>query len=149
MKRILNLAYGSNIGAQLLSRCPGAKFVGITVLKDWELLFAAQEHHDFGVATIRPCLGSYVPVAIWELTPEHERILDRYEGVDQHVYYKKTFSVEIDGQFEEAFAYIMTGGEKCLPNHYYYTVIIEGYIQRGFDLGILSKAVSNSCMGSL
>lgn len=148
MKRKLNLAYGSNIGDQLLSRCPGAKFVGTTVLEDWELLFAAQEHHEFGVATIQPCPGSSVPVSIWELTPEHERILDRYEGVDQ-VYYKKTFSVEIDGKLEEAFAYIMTGGEKCLPNHYYYTVIIEGYIQRGFDLEILSKAVSNSCMGSL
>lgn len=151
MKRRLNLAYGSNIGDQMLSRCPGAKFLGTSVLDNWELLFAAKEHHDFGVATIRPCQGSYVPVVIWELTPEHERVLDRYEGVDQDVYHKETFWVwvEIDGEFEETFAYIMTGGEKCLPNHFYYTTIISGYIQRGFNLAVLTEAVRNSCVVSL
>lgn len=48
------------------------------------------------------------------------------------------------GQLQDAFAYVMTGGKTSLPNHFYYSAILEGYIERGFDFVILSQAVKIS-----
>ena len=80
MKRYY-IAYGSNLSQeQMARRCPTAKIVGTTTLKDWRLLFN-------GPASIERKEGYEVPVLIWEIMPTDEKSLDRYEGYPS--YYRK------------------------------------------------------------
>lgn len=88
-ERRLYLAYGSNLGDQMLYCCPAAVFKGTTRIENYRLVFRSKGH-DAGVATIEPYPESFVSVAIWEITPTHEQMLDRYEGVDSGSIIRKT-----------------------------------------------------------
>lgn len=81
MVKKLYVAYGSNINLeQMAYRCPNSTVAGTAMLKGYELQF---RHH----ATIEPNEDTEVPVVLWELDPQDERILDRYEGAPK--YYRK------------------------------------------------------------
>ena len=76
MENTLYFAYGSNINLnQMEYRCPDASVVGPVTLENYELLFRRG-----GFATIAPKEGETVQGLLWNLTPECERSLDRYEG---------------------------------------------------------------------
>lgn len=139
MKRIY-LAYGSNMNLeQMALRCPTAKLLGHAVLKDWRLLFRGTDGN--AVATIEPEHGSEVPAVLWELEPEDEAALDRYEGFP-HLYRKETVEVFFKGKHVRAMAYIMNPGWKLgRPGNRYYNVIKQGYESAGFDVSILNQAV--------
>ena len=80
------LAYGSNLNIeQMRYRCPTAKVVGTAIIKDYELLFKGSKTGAY--LTIEKCEGEYVPVGVWEVTPQDELSLDRYEGYP-NFYYK-------------------------------------------------------------
>lgn len=65
-KQRLYIAYGSNLNLeQMAFRCPTAKVVGKSELKDYELLFRGGRRG--AVATVEPKEGSTVPVLIWEI----------------------------------------------------------------------------------
>ena len=65
MDKKLYIAYGSNLNIkQMANRCPTAKIVGTSMLKDWRLLFRGQ--HAGAVATVEPFKGGNVPVLVWE-----------------------------------------------------------------------------------
>ena len=67
MNDIFYLAYGSNLNLkQMTGRCPNAKVVGASQIKNYRLLFRGG--HDSAVATIEPAIGEEVPVLIRELT---------------------------------------------------------------------------------
>ena len=52
---------------------------------------------------------------------------------------------ELKGKWIEAMVYIMNEGWPLgVPSRYYYDVIREGYMDAGFDLSILAKAVRDS-----
>ena len=73
-KKKLYIAYGSNINLeQMAYRCPTAERVSTGFVENYELEFRR-------VATIVPKQDSKVPVLVWELKPEDEKSLDRYEG---------------------------------------------------------------------
>ena len=65
----------------MADRCPGAIYLGNTMLKDWRLIFKS-------VATIEKDLGKYVPVGVFQITIECEKALDIYEDYP-HLYDKK------------------------------------------------------------
>ena len=78
MKRYY-IAYGSNLNVQQMRwRCPGARIIGTSELKDYRLLFKGSKTGSY--LTIEPEMGYTVPVAVWEVSAEDERALDRYEG---------------------------------------------------------------------
>ena len=86
----LYFAYGSNINLdQMAYRCPDAEVVGPVTLEGWELLFRGS-----GVATIGQKDGSTVHGLLWQLTPDCERSLDRYEGYP-HLYGKEPVTVRV------------------------------------------------------
>ncbi|MFA5638394.1 MAG: gamma-glutamylcyclotransferase family protein [Anaerovoracaceae bacterium] len=143
MDKTLYLAYGSNLNLeQMAHRCPTAKPVGATFLKDYALFFRGG--HGGAVATVEPTKGARVPVLVWEITPADEAALDRYEGFP-FLYRKETVRVRLDGKTATVMVYIMnderTPGS---PSCYYYSVILEGYKAAGFDIAILKKAVEDS-----
>ncbi len=135
--RRLYVAYGSNLNLeQMAHRCPTATVVGATVMRNWRLVFN-------GVATIERYLGRKVPVLVWELQPEDETALDRYEGWPR-LYRKESVRVTVGGKQVRAMVYIMNGGYEHPPGAGYYTTIYEGYLSAGFDTHILREAAARS-----
>ena len=134
----LYFAYGSNINLdQMAYRCPDAQVVGPVTLEGWELLFRGS-----GVATIGLKEGSTVHGLLWQLTPDCERSLDRYEGYP-HLYGKEPVTVrDTQGQELTVMAYIMTERYRApaVPPTSYYQGILEGYRQNGLPVAALEKA---------
>ena len=147
----LYVAYGSNLNlAQMAYRCPGATVVGASKLTDYRLLFRGS--HGYGVATVEPCTGHSVPVLLWDITREHEKELDRYEGFP-FLYRKEDIEVVLDGQPVSAMVYIMNTNEGTrgefmgLPSNRYFSTIAEGYASAGFNLDVLKEAEEYSGTG--
>ena len=99
------IAYGSNLNLeQMARRCPTAKVVGSTTLKNYRLMFRGGSHT--AVATVERNQGDEVPVLIWRLQPKDEKALDVYEGWP-HLYRKETLRVTVNGKRLYAMIYIM------------------------------------------
>lgn len=147
MEEKLYFAYGSNINLEQMSyRCPAAQVVGPVTLEGYELLFRGNAG-GWGVATIAPCEGSTVHGLLWEITPECERSLDRYEGYPSF-YGKEPVTVRDKGGQEIAvMAYVMTGCDlwwaPAPPTPNYYGGIRDGYRQNGLPLAPLKKALEH------
>ena len=61
------IAYGSNLNVQQMKfRCPTARIVGTSVIKDYQLLYKGSKTGSY--LTIEKKKGGIVPVAIWEVT---------------------------------------------------------------------------------
>lgn len=146
-KRRLYVAYGSNLNLeQMAHRCPTAKVVGAATLRGWRLMFRGGQG---SVATVERAKGRSVPVLVWEIQPQDELALDRYEGWP-HLYRKEAVRVRVNGQRVRAMIYIMNeqGHPYGLPSRCYLNTILEGYKSAGFDTDTLYTAVRQSSEGS-
>lgn len=134
----LYIAYGSNLNLpQMEQRCPYAKVVGASEIKNYELLFR-------GVATVEPKEGATVPVLLWKIEPLDEAALDRYEGWP-HLYRKEMMDVELEGKSVSAMVYVMNDVRFLgMPLESYYKVIEEGYQTAGFDTAVLEHALERT-----
>jgi hypothetical protein len=141
MNKKLYVAYGSNLNlAQMATRCPTARIVVSSAMKDWQLIFRGA--HEGAVATVEPMASGSVPVLVWEITPADEAALDRYEGFP-FLYRKEEVEVRLGGEIVTGMIYIMNEGRPIgTPSCYYYSIILEGYKSAGFDTDILRAAVS-------
>ena len=99
--------------------------------------------------TIEKKRGGKVPVAVWEVSAENEKALDRYEGFPTF-YYKKNMNVNVklpDGTFARraAFVYVMHE-ERPLgkPSRAYVDVCREGYREFGFNERFIDNAIERS-----
>lgn len=148
MKRYY-LAYGSNLNIeQMRFRCPTARVIGKGYIPGYELLFKGSKTGAY--LTIEERLGSKVPVAVWEVQPDDERALDRYEGFPAF-YYKKDIKITFNGiktgkkRTREAFAYIMHEDRPLgSPSRHYVEICAEGYEQFSFDTDYLIGALKRS-----
>ena len=117
------IAYGSNMNKdQMAFRCPGAQIIATGVLHGFQLEF---NRHATIVESGNPT--SAVPVAVWEITAEHERLLDRYEGYPR--YYRK-ISCTVDlgaGEHIRGMAYQMCNFDFNPPDQFYYEGIRDAY----------------------
>lgn len=132
----LYIAYGSNLHKeQMAYRCPGAKIVCTGVVKDYALVYRGSKTGAY--ATIIPCKGEHVPVAVWQINKAHERSLDQYEGFPTF-YYKKDICVKPDiPDLPDilAMAYIMFDEAKPgKPSMYYLETCSQGYLDCGLDM---------------
>ena len=136
--RMIYLAYGSNLDIPSMQyRCPTAKVLGTSILKGNRLVFS-------GVATVEHDEENSVPVLLWEIQPEDEKALDRYEGFP-HLYKKGFDKVELNGKIVDVMYYFMPHGYKLSePSQGYYEILKEAYETLGFDLAILEKARADS-----
>ena len=132
-KKTLYIAYGSNINLeQMAYRCPTAERISTGFVENYELEFRR-------VATIIPKQDNKVPVLVWELKPEDEKSLDRYEGFP-NMYRKETIPVKIGDEVVDGMVYIMNGGQISPPPESYYTGILKGYVDNGMDTSYLKGA---------
>lgn len=131
------IAYGSNLNIKQMGvRCPTAKVVETTVIKDYQLTFK-------NVATIEPKQGSEVPIVVWDIDEQSEKALDKYEGYP-YLYRKEYIEIVINGKTEKGMVYIMNKGEPAYPNRYYYDVILQGYNDVGLDTAYLEDAIKDT-----
>ena len=139
----LYIAYGSNLNlSQMKHRCPTARVIGTSELKDYKLVFRGSRHN--AVATVEPCEGSIVPVLLWSIKPDDEKALDRYEGYP-NFYDKAGVNIIIGNHKTSAMIYIMTAGHRLgNPSDNYIKTIEEGYIDSGFDINILHNAIEKN-----
>lgn len=139
----LYIAYGSNLNLpQMAFRCPTAKVVGASKIKDYELLFRGSRSS--AVATVEPLQGSSVPVLLWKLKDRDLQALDHYEGYPSF-YRKELLPVELNGKTTSAMVYIMNDGHPFgPPSDYYLNTILEGYRTSGFNTDFLEQAVEKS-----
>lgn len=149
MKKRYYIAYGSNLNIpQMRMRCPSARIIGTSEIPGYALLFKGSKTGSY--LTIEPKAGGRVPVAAWEVTPEDEAALDRYEGFPVF-YYKAELELPIKGirsgkvRKRTCFVYIMHEDRRLgLPSEYYLRVCAAGYRSFGFDESLLYEAVKNS-----
>lgn len=149
MEKRYYIAYGSNLNIpQMRMRCPGARIIGTSEIKDYQLLFKGSKTGSY--LTIEPKEGSSVPVAAWEVTAEDEAALDRYEGFPAF-YYKKEMELPIKGirsgkvRIRNTFVYIMHEDRPLgLPSNYYLATCLQGYRSFGFDKKVLAQAYADS-----
>ncbi|MBQ4435849.1 MAG: gamma-glutamylcyclotransferase [Clostridia bacterium] len=140
------IAYGSNLNVQQMRyRCPSARIIGTAEVPDYRLLFKGSKTGAY--LTIEPSEGQSVPVAVWEVTGDDERALDRYEGFPAF-YYKAEMKLPITGiksgkvRTRTVFVYIMHEDRQAgIPSKYYMDVCREGYDAFGFDQGKLTEAL--------
>jgi gamma-glutamylcyclotransferase (GGCT)/AIG2-like uncharacterized protein YtfP len=135
---VLYFAYGSNLNRDSMAlRCPDAKPIGPLKLTDARLVFR-------GVADCIYEEGVECPGAVWKLTPECERALDRYEGVSGGFYRKEYVTVTgIDGE-DRMLLYVMNSTGIFPPSQHYYNVIKQGYRDFQLPLKYLRDAVKAS-----
>ena len=123
-------AYGSNLNKkQMKERCPAARPVSIVTLHHYKLAFSGWSRKwRGGVATIRPFRGERVLGAIYELSEEDLRRLDKSQGAPD-LYTRVNIGVNDDfGGLIEAVTYVRTGrADEAAPSKEYLAVIQQGY----------------------
>lgn len=126
MKYSYYWSYGSNLCLDAMrSRCPKAKKVGPLYVPDGALIFRS-------CADVVPRAGWECPGGLWRITPECERALDLYEGVEHGLYAKKHLIIGVRGRRHECLYYQMNERGVMPPPESYLEVIAQGY--RDFDL---------------
>ena len=131
---MLYFAYGSNLNHHQMKnlRCIGAKYLKSFFFKGYKLSFChPNKLNTFGYGNIIKKRGSKVAGAIWEITKEHEKILDGYEQFPE-VYQKEYFYLE----GKKIMFYIMYKYFFKDPPKSYVDTINKGYEDCNIDLRI-------------
>ena len=140
MSKRLFAAYGVGVNrAEMAKRCPTAKLLGASMLKNYRLVFRGS--HAAALANIEPMKGHSVPALVWEIAQADEAALDQYEGFP-YLYDKQSVRIRLDGKLVSAMVYTMIG-DRLLgkPSAFYYSAILKGYQDAGFDADTLKVAV--------
>ena len=138
----LLISYGSTMNTRLMRyRCPKAKVIAKSWLHDYRLVFKGIK---YAHATVIPEPEQSVPILLWEITPEDEASLDKFEGVSQGFYNKEYRTVECDGELKEALIYIMAPNILGVPDDLYLGVIAEAYKALNFPVCFLNEALKYS-----
>ena len=127
-------AYGSNLNHHQMKniRCVGSKYLKSFFLKDFKMIFShPNKLNKFGYANIVRKKGSKVAGAIWEITKDHEKILDNYEQFP-NIYQKEYFYLEE----KKIMFYIMNKYFIKNPPNSYVETINKGYEDCNIDLRI-------------
>jgi len=119
-------AYGSNLNKkQMIERCPDSKPMFTATLPNYKLVFVGWSRQwRGGVASIKSFRGDRVRGAIYEVSEQCLRQLDRYESGYNR--FKVTVLGE-DSESLEAVTYIKAGQlEETPPSNEYLAVIQQG-----------------------
>ena len=131
---MLYFAYGSNLNHYQMKniRCFGSKYLKSFCLKNYKLIFChPNKSNKFGYANITKKKGSKVTGAIWDITKEHEKILDTYEQFP-NIYQKEYFYF----REKKVMFYIMDRYFIKDPPKIYVDTINKGYEDCNIDLRI-------------
>ena len=142
MSNRLFAEYGVGVNRnEMAKHCPTAKLIGSAELKNYRLAFRGSRAG--ALATIEKAKAGIVPALLWEISPQDETALDRWIGVPE-LYRKATIKVRRDGALVDVLVYTLIAGKpQNKPSAFYYSTLLEGYREAGFDPNILKAAVQN------
>ena len=123
-------AYASNLNQkQMRERCPDSQPRFTATLPNYKLVFLGWSREwRGGKASIRPFRGEKVLGAVYDISEQCLRRLDRYEGYPADYDKIKVTVFNEDGEAIQAVAYIKTGrSEETKPSPEYLAVVQQGY----------------------
>jgi gamma-glutamylcyclotransferase len=129
-------AYGTNLSKkQMKERCPDAKPKFTAVLPNYQLIFTGWSRILKGAtASIKPMRGQRVLGAVWDISENDSRRLDRYEDYPGIYNRINVMVIKEDGTSQQAFTYIKrVQGEEGKPSPEYLTAIKQGYVDWGIE----------------
>lgn len=113
----------------MLQRCPHSPGAGTGWILGWRLTFGGEElGWDGALATLVPAPdspSSAVFVALYDVSPHDEDVLDRWEGADTGLYTKIRLRVSTLEGDVLAWVYVLDGYEGGLPTARYLGLIAE------------------------
>lgn len=131
---MLYFAYGSNLNkVQMKKRCKDSVPVTKVKLHNYKLVFNR-------VADIVKSKDGEVYGAIYEVSDEDIKCLDRYEGYPR-LYTKINVTIEDEfGEIYDAFVYVMVFKGIMEPSESYYKIIKQGFIDWNLPVQFLVDA---------
>ncbi|MBI2979888.1 MAG: gamma-glutamylcyclotransferase [Chloroflexi bacterium] len=123
-------AYASNLNLkQMRERCPDSKPVFKATLPNYKLAFLGWSRQwRGGMASIRHFRGEKVLGAIYDISEQCLRRLDKYEGYPESYDHLNITVFSEDGEPTQAITYIRVGqSEETPPSAEYLAVIQQGY----------------------
>ena len=136
------LAYGSNLNVDQMSiRCPGAKRIGSLYLSGYKLVFR-------GVADFEKDTNSKLALGLWEISKNHEKTLDRYEGVNSGLYKKILWLIEFKNVQYKALIYKMNSDSIGSPYESYKETIIDGFDDFKLNKKYLEESLKHAKINS-
>lgn len=135
-KRVKYFAYGSNLSpAWIKDRCPSSKFLGVAVLKDYEIkfLYPSTSWPPGGAADIVAKEGSETWGVLYTMNESDLGELDKYEDVEKGGYRRIELELETTLGPEKAFVYeVVSKLEKELaPERGYAELVLNGALAHG------------------
>lgn len=129
------LAYGMNTNLMgMAQRCPNARSLGKVVLHNHKLVFRQFCDAEFQKGHSMEC-------ALWYITDDCERSLDRLEGYPDF-YLKKEVDVVWQNKKIKAMIYYMADRyAPSLPSEYYFDMVLQGYKSHGMHFKPLYNAI--------
>jgi len=123
----LYAAYGPNMDPKhMLERCPQSPTAGTGWLEGWRLTFGGEEYGWEGpLVTVVEDPGDRVFVALYDVSPFDEPVLDAWEGADRGIYRKmRTRVATLDGS-QLAWLYVLVSYEGGLPSARYLGMLAD------------------------
>ena len=123
----LYAAYGTNLDpARMVERCPHSPLQTTGWLIGWRLTFGGEEHGwDGALATIVEDPLEQVFVAVYDVTDEDAREMDKWEAADTGLYRKTKVRVStLTGELL-VWAYVLDAYEGGLPSASYLGVLAD------------------------
>lgn len=140
-------AYGSNMDPhQMLERAPHSPVLGPGWLLGWRLTFGGEAlEWEGAVATVVEDADSSVFVMLYELSPEDEPLLDRWEGTDLGLRRKARVRVETLDGHHMAWLYVLDDYEGGLPSARYLGLITEAARAAGAPDDYVNDLMRHPC----
>lgn len=130
-------AYGSNMSlSQMAVRAPDARPLGTGCLDGHRLFFTGD-----GYAAIRPQPGHRLHGVVWQVTARDIAVLDRYEGVGEGWYVRRTVRVRSPGLSRACLVYLgadVTEGGRPIRRYF-----AEGIMAPALAWGLPSRYIAS------
>ncbi|MBA8826877.1 gamma-glutamylcyclotransferase (GGCT)/AIG2-like uncharacterized protein YtfP [Saccharopolyspora lacisalsi] len=143
----LYAAYGSNMDpAQMKDRAPHSPVAGSGWLMDWRLTFGGENlGWEGALATIVESPGSQVFTVLYDVSPEDQPQLDRWEGSELGIHKKLKMRIQtLDGPVL-AWLYVLDAYEGGLPSARYLGVIADAAEAAGAPADYVEELRNRPC----
>ena len=129
----LYAAYGTNLDAeQMLQRCPHSPLVGTGWLTGWRVTFGGEDlGWEGALATVVEDPEHQVFVTVYDVTPQDEEALDRWESAATGLYRKIRVRVQLLTGEELCWLYVLDGYEGGLPSARYLGLMADAAEKAG------------------
>ncbi|RJQ70752.1 gamma-glutamylcyclotransferase [Pseudonocardiaceae bacterium YIM PH 21723] len=145
----LYAAYGSNMDpAQMFDRAPCSPMSGTGWLVGWRLTFGGEDlGWEGALTTIVPDPDSQVFVVLYDVLPQDEAALDRWEGAELGYHRKLRLRVQTLEGSVLAWMYVLNAYEGGLPSARYLGVVADAAEAAGAPFDYVNDLRKRPCRG--